>query len=556
MRRRLLSEQRGAISVLAALSLVFVVISAAMTVDIGQATWQKRSLQRLADVVSLDAVRALGDRKDPLTDTYTKVLQFAQQSATRNEFSYSDTAHGNSLTVEIGMADVTTKTFTPVAPSDYGIANAVRVTTTHRNDNLFMPGSIPVTTQAVSMVSPESTFSIGSRLIRVNSTTSPLLNAVLKGMLGSAVNLDLVSYNGLADATVGFGAVWTNLGLGTPSQILNTQVTVKNFLTAAASALNAQGDGASLAAATTLGTLATQVDPSLKFKFGDMLALASGDPGAAATAKLDVLEMVGMAAELANGTNLLNLTLPINIPGVATVTMKLSLIEKPKIASGPAAKNGAGQWVTQAHTAQLRAQLDLTLLQKLNLLLKQGTVHIPIYLEAAGADGALTNVQCAIPASNSQITVHTVTKTVTAKIGTASDASLVNPGVPADVVDALIVSIPNLVSVTGHATASVPGTTTDLLIPLLQVRSAGTQTVSLQTQLLSTLSLTVNVLGLGINVGSVLNTVTGILTPVLNLLDSALFNPLKAALAALGIEIGGADVSNLATSCGHRKLIG
>src|SRR5881628_3419452 len=112
MRRRLLCEQRGAISILAALSLVFVIASAAMTVDIGQATWKKRDLQKVLDVVALDAVRAVGDRK-PSSGCEALATQFAHEAAGRNDFDYANTALGNSMGVTLGVADPQTKVFTP-----------------------------------------------------------------------------------------------------------------------------------------------------------------------------------------------------------------------------------------------------------------------------------------------------------------------------------------------------------------------------------------------------------------------------------------------------------
>ncbi|TMK20596.1 MAG: hypothetical protein E6G68_04475, partial [Actinobacteria bacterium] len=319
------------------------------------------------------------------------------------------------------------------------LANAVRITATSRSDNHFVPGSVGLTTQSVAMVDPQATYSIGSKLVALDSTTSPILNSVLKGMLGSSVNLTLVSYQGLAAATATFGPIWTNLGLGTTSQILNTQVTVKNFCNATASALNSQGDPASLTAATVLGTLAGQVDPNAKFTFGDIMEFATGDPGSAATAKMDILEMVGMAAAAANRKNLLNLTVPITIAGVTSTTMKMGIIEPPVIWSGrPGQTPGA-------HTAQVRIQFDSVLSTQLTVLLQQGTVHLPVYMEGAGANGDLTNVRCAIPSSSSDITVHTTTQAVTAKVGTATDSTMNDPTVSADVRAGQIVSISGLV---------------------------------------------------------------------------------------------------------------
>src|SRR5687768_8539874 len=179
MRRRLLCEQRGTISLMAAMSLLFILPVTALTVDIGQAAWKKRDLQKMVDVVSLDAVRAVGDRRDPLKDHYVQALELAQDAATRNGFVYTNTAAGNSLAVELGVADHDPQVFTPSASGTYATANAVRVTATHTNNNRFMPGDIPIRTQAIAMIDQTAMFSVGSRLLRLDTSTSPILNRVL-----------------------------------------------------------------------------------------------------------------------------------------------------------------------------------------------------------------------------------------------------------------------------------------------------------------------------------------------------------------------------------------
>ena len=548
-RRRLLCEQRGSISILAAFSLLFVIVSAALAVDVGQAAWTKRDLQKTTDVISLDAVRALGDRKDSV-NCVSVAQTYAQNSATRNSFDYTNTGQGNSLTVETGYADSSTKAFS--TSSNCNTANAVRITATTRSDNRFAPGSVGITTQSIAMVDPQATFSIGSKLASLDSTSSPLLNSVLGGMLGGSVNLSLVGYQGLAAASTTFGPIWTSLGLGTTSQILNTSVTVKNFINAAATALTSQGDAASLTAASTLGTLATQISSSTSFKFGDLLQLATGDSTNAATASMDILEMVGMAAAVANGTNALNLTVPITVPGVTSTTMKMALIEPPVIWSGRPGQTPPNS----PHTAQVRIQLDSVLTTQLTVLLQHGTVHLPVYLEGAGATGDLSNVQCAIPSTSDQITVHTATQAVSAKVGTVTDSTLNDPTVSADVRAGQIVTITGLVNVTGTASASMPSSATDLVIPLLQTMSAGSSSLALSGQLLSSLALTVNVLGVGVNATTVANSTLAIINPVLTTLDTTLLNPVRKAIASLGIAFSGADVTNLATSCGSRRLIG
>ena len=549
MRRRLLCEQRGAISILASLSLLFVISSAAMTVDIGQAAWKKRELQKTVDLIALDAVRAVGDRK-PASNCDALATQFAQEAADRNQFDYDNAALGNNMLVTIGVGDPVAKTFTTPATCD--AANAVRIQAWSRSDNNFMPGIVGLDTEAIAVMDATATFMIGSKLVAIDTTTSPILNSVIGQMLDGSVNLSAAGYNGLAGATVELGDIFTNLGLGTTSQILNSEVTMGQLLTATINALNSQGDPSSVTAATVLGTLSGQIDQSTHFKFGDLIDANSGDPGDAANAKIDVLNLIGATASAANGTNLLDLTVPITIPGVTTTTMKLGVIEPP-------------QWCLDCHigesakTGQVRMNLDMTLTEQLTLglLLPKGTVHLPVYLEAAGATGTLTNIDCNVPETNSTITVRTTTDPVTAKVGYATDPSLNDPTVSADVRAGNIVSVSGLVNVTGTATSTMAGSVSDLLILLHQTLTAGASSVSVSGGLVSTLALQVQILGGALNATTVANNTIAILNPVLSTLDSTLLTPLKEALGSLGIALGAADVTNTGPqSCTGRKLIG
>jgi uncharacterized membrane protein len=421
-----------------------------------------------------------------------------------------------------------------------------------RSDNNFMPGNIGLDTLAIAMMDGKTTFSLGSKLIQLDATTAPLLGSVLGQMLGGTVSLSAVGYNGLAAGTVKIGDVWTNMGLGTTEQILNSEVTFGQLLDATIDVLNNHGDPSSVYAATVLGTLQGQIDQSTHFKFGDLLELASGEPGDAANAQMDVLNLIGAAASVANGTNLINLTLPITIPGVTTTTIKLGVIEGPKWCWNCRVGHPTVQ------TGQVRMNLDMTLTQQLTLgvLLPKGTVHLPVYLESGGATGDLQNVDCNVPNTSSTITVRTATQPITAKIGYATDSTLNDPTVSADVRAGNIVSVAGLVNVTATGTSTMAGGVTDLLIPLHQTMTAGASSVSVSAGLLSNMSLSVQILGGLLNATVVGNNTLAILSPVLSTLDSTLLTPLKKALGSLGIALGAADVTNHDESCTGRRLIG
>ncbi len=99
--RRPLRECRGAVSIIAAVSMFFVMAATALSVDVGHVVYRDRRLESTVDLAAIDASRAIGDRRDPARNALEVAEEFARESATRNDFDYDDAGAGNSLTVEI-----------------------------------------------------------------------------------------------------------------------------------------------------------------------------------------------------------------------------------------------------------------------------------------------------------------------------------------------------------------------------------------------------------------------------------------------------------------------
>lgn len=550
--------ERGAVLVLASISMVVVIGASALSVDLGRAVSTNRDLQAVADLASLDAVRAISDRKNQANGLSTDqhALKLARESATRNDFDWNDTAAGNSLSVTLGTVDPTTRVFT--ATADAASQNAVKVTVSGRVDWAFMPGDKTYTTSAVAMAEDKAGMALGSFLARLDTNKSEVLNGLLKGFLGGSFTLDLVSYQGLAAADLTLAELGTELGLsaGGYDQILDTEVTLKGLIEATAAALTKKGDAASLAAVTPLGTLSAATASNLKLKLGDFIDIVQGGGDAAMAANVNVLQMVQMAAVAADGDNFLSLSMPVLIPGVASVTLDLQLIEKPKWIIGPARLDASGQWVTRLESAQIRARINVRALQLLSVvgLLGTGTgpVDLPIYLEGGGATASLTDIQCAASKDASQVTVHVEPQTVRAYVGAVSTSVSVGPGTIANV---SLLGLP-LVWVTGSADVTSAGTPSDLTFTgpfsWTNTQTAGSTTLGLSTLLRSNLALTVQALGLGVNIGAVTTSVLNILNPILNVLDTELIDPL---LSSLGLSLGGGDVTIFDVWCHNRTLV-
>jgi uncharacterized membrane protein len=198
-------DERGAVAILTAASMLLVMTAVAMAVDVGDVVWRKRQLQRTVDLASLDAVRALGDRRDATQTRCAQAGSYAQQSALRNNFGYANP--GNSLSIELGTVDRATKTFTSLTDCssvlDPPNATAVRVTGTTSVPFKFLPGTDGLSAQAVAGVPAQSggcvgacstnncpspcdtspvdaraEITIGTKLSRFDSSKSPLLDSL------------------------------------------------------------------------------------------------------------------------------------------------------------------------------------------------------------------------------------------------------------------------------------------------------------------------------------------------------------------------------------------
>lgn len=556
-------DEHGAVIIITAISMLMILSAVALAVDIGDLVWRKRQIQGVVDLASLDAVRALSDQRDASQDRCAQAVTLAQQSASRNNFDYS--ASGFSLSVQLGTVDPTTKAWsmlTDCVPNAVGsaAANAVKVIASRPVLFSWLPGSDNVLGTGIATTNAKADIAMGTWLAKFSTSNSTPLDKLLfcmgtgGGTCSSGTGVTALGYGGLVGATINYGDLFTQLNLGTTTQLANTQITYKSMLLAAASVMTAKGD---VASASALNTLALSANSTPTFKFGDFLDLSSGY-GSVAAVNTNLLDLIGATGEVANPSNFIEVdNLGIAVPGVSTVNMKLSVIEAPKHAYGPVG--------TSVHTAQVRAEFDLNLIQTVKLCLVLACVNVPLtlklYVESAAGDGTLTNIFCGNPNTSSTATVHVTTSAVTIYVGEVTPNSAftntqspptVKPNTLADT--SVSVAGLGLVHVTIGASGSLPVSGFDGSVTMgpgnytrnNSVGSAGVTTDSLANNL----NITTSLGGLSISGGSILS----ILTPVLQAADTSLLNIVSTL--PLGIQFAGADLWNSQIDCGGRKLVG
>lgn len=518
--------ERGAVLVLVAVCATVLVTAVAFTVDLGRVSLLRRDLQKTADVVALDLARRLDGRTtaeivaDPTFETVFRA------SLKRNGFI--DGA-SNDATWRIGRWDPRTDTFTPTIATE--VPEAVEVVVGDRVDYEFAPGGADTSRRGVASSRPIAAFQLGSYAARLDSSTSPILDALLGDMVGATA----VGYRGLVGGRVAIGELLDELDLdiGTPDDVMATSVTLAELLAAQAVVLRNHGDLAR--AAIVEQALVNLPNPNATIPLARLMTLGVGTDAGAASVGIDAFDLLVGSAFVANGTNFLDVpALALSVGGLAVTRAQVQVIAGPVTVIGGVGASGS----TAQVTVRLEVAGSVPGLTDLTLLLE---------LTSASATATITNLRCGTP-QHLDLAVQTGLLTVAAPI-----TARVYTAVP------LLGTVP-VADVALNAAISRPGGT--LAMPLtfppdrffvpVQAPSAGlnlgTATVTIQR---------VTALGL-LPVGPALNAavsavVGGVVTPVLNQLDATLLTPL---LRALGTTVAGADVTPLALTCNGTKLVG
>lgn len=418
------AQQRGAISVMAAVLIATIAIGALVSIDVGYVFYSQRQLQKTVDLAALSGAQQL-KRADDLATTSTNVLASVSAAASQN--GYGSAVAANCADAATGAADGmrtclglwdpanpdngdSVRHFTGAYDAALVSPNAVRVQATHTVPMMFvLPGgqSRQLRAEAIAAGSPPvASLSLGSGLLNLSTASS-----VLGLLLGNTVNLSIADWNGLANANVTLEQLRLRLGAGTVDQLLNTTLSIQDFY---ALVLNAASKQALLGAA--LGSPVTQLGLNgigTKLTLQQLLDLGVLTPAASSAAEvgLNVASLLTAAAYVARGTDAAALNIPglkvdLGIVQISAAT-GLTVIQPPQVAVGPARRLPNGTWRTTASAAQVGLQLRVS--ATVNLLLARADVDLPILVRAATARADLTGLQCAAVPAQRRATVNVST---------------------------------------------------------------------------------------------------------------------------------------------------
>lgn len=347
-------RQRGAVAVLAAVTIVALLISSLLVIEVGRVYYAERSLQKMASLAALDAARLVSGCGDPATQAALDSSVAA--SLARN----GDPAILTSTTVEAGIVETNVSSLRELSVTDMDDARAVRVTLKRPLPSLLTPLLTAVggtmTASATATQEALGGLSVGSGLLSISSADSALLNPLLSGLLGGSVNLTAVDYSGLAGVNVSLEQLATAIGvdvqdLSDPLALSTQTPVLSETLNGLAGALGGTASGTVTGLLTQLAGSASNQDVPLGTILNPIADVAADVPF---VNLLDLILAMGQAAQADyGGVTPIDLPVGISIPSTLTVRAFVKVLEPPQL-------SGLGRpGQTEASTAQIRIMLRI-----------------------------------------------------------------------------------------------------------------------------------------------------------------------------------------------------
>ncbi|NGP16845.1 TadG family pilus assembly protein [Devosia aurantiaca] len=543
--RHFLRDCSGNMAILFALGFSAAATMSVLVIDTASLYGERRQLQAAVDLAAIYAV----------ADT-SRAEARAQASLADAGLLVPGSRDG--LTVTTGNYDPTEPVIAARFQPGRLPANAVRVVLQRKGTLHFSAqilGAPTLGASGIAAVTPEVSFSVGSRLASLNGG---IANALLSKLTGTTVNLSVLDYNALAaariDAFAFLDALATQLNVtaGSYNDVLAAEA--RSGTIAAALATLTTGSTRTALQNLTLAGRGNKVPLAELFSLGDLGKLALGSEGAMAGLSLSAMEVLSAAAALADGDRQASLVLGANVPGLVSLGLDLAIGQPPQ-GSGWFAIGPVG---TVLRTAQVRLRLRAKLLGGPVLL--GAAVNLPLWLDLASAEARVVSATCPTETSAGTARIEVLPGGTTMALGELADSVFRNFGTAPAVGSVRLIDL-LLLRVTGSAQIEAKQTTplrldfTSAEITQGAVKTARSQTMAtaLAQSLLSGMTIEVDVLGLGLSPSSVIaQAVRALIMPLAPTLDMTI----NAALATLGLGVGEADIRVYGVRCHKAVLVG
>ncbi|MFK4233812.1 pilus assembly protein TadG-related protein [Pseudomonas guariconensis] len=360
------ARQRGAIGLMAALTLGLALLFMLLVVDSGRLYLEQRKLQRIADMAALEAA----GQHAVCTGTGPQAPALARTAATRNGHDPSNPLMASCGHVQTGADHL--RTFTVDASRNEAIRVQVSNTVSTsvaagvfalvKGDGLPLTSTLTASAVASVPTQPQAMLRIRSTLVKIDTRQAALLNALLVP-LGGNLQLDVAGWQGLADTQLNLLkyldqlAVDLNIKAGDYQTLLDTNASATQLLQAAVKVL--QQSGTAVDVVSNLGKVALAGSGS-SLHLGELVDIQNGTAKAGLDASLQLLQLVHGMLMVAASDSAAGIDLSPSVLGLANGRVRVKVIEPQQISSvGDPSKDEL-----RVHTAQVKVlvSVDLPLL--------------------------------------------------------------------------------------------------------------------------------------------------------------------------------------------------
>ncbi|WP_154115487.1 pilus assembly protein TadG-related protein [Vibrio cincinnatiensis] len=365
--------QDGAITLWLAAALMSLVLFSAAALDLARLTFQRQQLQSVADMAAMKIMQ-----NNP------HFLAQQQKASMEAELLAEFQPEIDDIRIALGRARIVNNHWTidtsETPEHGYSAAKVVVYKTVPQSmiaGGLFNNQTMTLTAEAATHKNGFLRFAMGSYLAQMSlqkpqenddeaDGEAERLNKLFYILLGTDLGLTVASYQGLAQSTIRVGSVLTelalNLGLGSPQEVLETQISLRDILTTYLNVLSREeADSEGLNQLLDEWAL-VQTVPNITL--GDILTLSkTNTDGAALSTSLNALDLITSTIYASNAQHFVEIPeAEIDITGVSKITVKTNIISPPsyRLATLP---------VISGHEPEVKnAQVELELSADLELL--------------------------------------------------------------------------------------------------------------------------------------------------------------------------------------------
>ncbi|MCG3734115.1 pilus assembly protein TadG-related protein [Vibrio cincinnatiensis] len=364
--------QDGAITLWLAAALMSLVLFSAAALDLARLTFQRQQLQSVADMAAMKIMQ-----NNP------HFLAQQQKASMEAELLAEFQPEIDDIRIALGRARIVNNHWTidtsETPEHGYSAAKVVVYKTVPQSmiaGGLFNNQTMTLTAEAATHKNGFLRFAMGSYLAQMSlqkpqenddeaDGEAERLNKLFYILLGTDLGLTVTSYRGLAQSTIRVGSVLTelalNLGLGSPQEVLETQISLRDILTTYLNVLSRE-EADSEGLNQLLNKLAlVQTVPNITL--GNILTLSkTNTDGAALNTSLNALDLITSTIYASNAQHFVEMPKTgIEITDVSNITVKTNIISPPSYRLGTLP-------VISGHEPEVKnAQVELELSADLDL---------------------------------------------------------------------------------------------------------------------------------------------------------------------------------------------